>query len=80
MLFPRVCEVVKINADALSDDKEIKAVKEEIERQLAEYTQEVEKQGGESTPEMQNRYQFKLGYWIYNKAGRGAALKVLFKF
>jgi hypothetical protein len=60
MLFPRVCEVVKINADALSDDKEIKAVKEEIERQLAEYTQEVEKQGGESTPEMQNRYQFKL--------------------
>jgi hypothetical protein len=81
MPFPRVCEIVKINADALSDDKEIKVVKEEIEKQLGEYIQEIERGGGgEGTPEMQNRYQSKLGYWIYNKAGRRPALKVLFKF
>jgi hypothetical protein len=80
MPFHRLCEVVKMNADALSDDKEIRAVEKEVQVQLAAFEKEVEQHGGQGTPEMQNRYQYKLGYWIYNKAGRRHGLRVLFTF
>ena len=71
-----LCEIIKKNADALSDEKQITDLKSEIERQLKASTDEVTGHGG-STPAIEDRYRSKLGYWIYRNAGRWHGLKVL---
>ena len=79
MSFDKLCDVVGINADAL-DEKDKRAIADEIARQLADYSGEISRNGGVSTQAIESRYQHKLGYWIYNKAGRWHGLRVLFAF
>jgi hypothetical protein len=80
MRFDRVCELVRTNADALGEDREITNVRDESDRQLAEYRGEIKSQGGTSAPEIEDRYRYKLGYWIYRNANRSHGLRVLFNF
>jgi hypothetical protein len=75
--FDRLCDTVSINADAL-DEKDKKAVREELAKQLAEYVREVRPSG--STEGIERKFASKLGYWIYNSAGRRYGLNVLFRF
>jgi hypothetical protein len=75
--FDKLCETVSINADAL-DEKDKKAVRDELRKQLVEYKSEVEHRG--SSEGIESKFASKLGYWIYNSAGRWHGLNVLFKF
>jgi hypothetical protein len=79
MSFDKLCNIVRINTDAL-DEKDKLAITDEIAKQLCDYSGEISSNGGLSTQDIESRYQYKLAYWIYNKAGRWHGLRVLFAF
>ena len=79
MTFDKLCEVVKINVGAL-DQKERNSVLDEISKQLADYAREMAQNGGNAAEQIETKFRYKLGYWIYNSTGRWHGLTVLFKF
>jgi len=78
MFFDKLCDVVRNNSGAL-DNKEKKTVAEEIASQLDEYLADIKKNKGPSE-QIEERYRYKLAYWIYNNSGRWHGLNVLYAF